>query len=63
MLFQVNSIRIAAVLSVLVLISLLLYLFYLTAYKNSNRTLHFRGIIKLKYIIYYILNIIPNYIV
>lgn len=41
--FQVNTIRVAAVLSVLVLILLLLYLFYLTAYKNGNRTLHFRG--------------------
>ncbi|VVC29685.1 Immunoglobulin subtype,Immunoglobulin-like domain,Immunoglobulin-like fold [Cinara cedri] len=40
--YTVNSIRLAAVFSVLVLILLLLYLFYLTAYKNGNRTLHFR---------------------
>ncbi|XP_026814399.1 uncharacterized protein LOC113554655 [Rhopalosiphum maidis] len=40
--YTVNSIRVAAVLSVMVLLLLLLYLFYLTAYKNSNRTLHFR---------------------
>jgi len=40
--YTVNSIRVAAVLSVLVLVLLLLYLFYLTAYKNGNRTLHFR---------------------
>lgn len=40
--YTVNSIRVAAVLSVLVLILLLMYLFYLTAYKNGNRTLHFR---------------------
>ncbi|XP_025422128.1 leucine-rich repeat neuronal protein 3-like [Sipha flava] len=40
--YTVNSIRVAAVLSVLVLVLLLMYLFYLTAYKNGNRTLHFR---------------------
>lgn len=40
---QVNSIRVAAVLSVLILVMLLLYLFYLTAYKNGNRTVHFKG--------------------